>query len=160
MKRRNQTAKKQAGLKRVHTEISELNKRHYIVPELMGLAGISRKQVDYWSKTQLLNPLMRDVKAAVGKPVSFYTAAEVVKGMIIADLKRAGFSLRQIQQVARNLKEHGVSLAKAQNYLLTDGLSVYYASSDNEVIDILKHHRQMLLLIPIHEQVEKLRKVA
>ncbi len=160
MKRRYQTAKKPSGLRRVPTRINELNKRHYTVPELMGLTGISRKQVDYWAKSQLLSPLMRDVKAAVGKPVSFYTAAEVVKGMIIADLKRAGFSLRQIQQVARNLEEHGISLAKAENYLLTDGFSVYYASSDNEVIDIFKHHRQMLLLIPIHERVEKLRKVA
>ncbi len=137
MKRHDQTANKPSELRRVPTRISELNKRHYTVPELIGLTGISRKQVDYWAKSQLLSPLMRDVKAAVGKPVSFYTAAEVVKGMIIADLKRAGFSLRQIQQVARNLEEHGISLAKAQNYLLTDGLSVYYASSDNEVIDIL-----------------------
>lgn len=160
MKSNIQTAKKQSGLRRVHSRISDLNKRQYTVPELIGLTGISRKQVDYWAKTQLLSPLMRDMTAAIGKPVSFYTASEVVKGMIIADLKRAGFSLRQIQQVARNLEEHGISLAKAENYLLTDGFSVYYASNDNEVIDILKHHRQMLLLIPIHEQVEKLRKVA
>lgn len=160
MKRGHQTIQKQSALRRVPSKINDLNKRQYTVPELIGLTGISRKQVDYWTKTQLLSPLMRDTKAVVGRPASFYTAAEVVKAMIIADLKRAGFSLRQIQQVARNLEEHGIGLAKAENYLLTDGFSVYYANSDNEVIDILKHHRQMLLLIPIHEQVEKLRKVA
>ena len=160
MKKDNQSTKKLSELRRVPSKISDLRKRQYTVPELIGLTGITRKQVDYWAKTRLLSPLMRDMNAIIGKPVSFYTAADVVKGMIIADLKRAGFSLRQIQQVARNLEEHGISLAKAQNYLLTDGFSVYYASSENEVIDILKHHRQMLLLIPIHEQVEKLRKVA
>lgn len=160
MNRGPQMTKKPSALRHVPSKFSDLKKRQYTVPELIGLTGISRKQVDYWAKTELLNPLMRDVTASVGQPVSFYSAAEVVKAMIIADLKRAGFSLRQIQQVARNLEEHGISLAKAENYLLTDGLSVYYASSDNEVIDILKHHRQMLLLIPIHEQVEKLRKVA
>ena len=80
--------------------------------------------------------------------------------MVIADLKRAGFSLRQIQQVARNLEEHGISLEKSENYLLTDGYSVYYANSDSEVIDIFKHHRQMLLLVPVHEQVQKLRLAA
>lgn len=160
MNRGTQITKKSSILRRIPSKISDLKKRQYSVPELIGLTGISRKQVDYWAKTRLLSPLMRDVKAAIGQPASFYTAAEVVKAMIIADLKRAGFSLRQIQQVARNLEEHGISLAKAENYLLTDGFSVYYANSDNEVIDILKHHRQMLLLIPIHEQVEKLRKVA
>ncbi len=160
MRSNHQTAKNSSGLRRVPSRLSDLKKRQYTVPELIGLTGISRKQVDYWAKTHLLSPLMRDMKAAVGRPASFYTASEVVKAMIIADLKRAGFSLRQIQQVARNLEEHGISLAKAENYLLTDGFSVYYASSDNEAIDILKHHRQMLLLIPIHEQVEKLRKAA
>ena len=80
--------------------------------------------------------------------------------MVIADLKRRGFSLRQIQQVARNLEEHGISLEKSENYLLTDGYSVYYASNNNEVTDILKHHRQMLLLVPMHEQVQRLRLAA
>ena len=80
--------------------------------------------------------------------------------MIICHLKRAGFSLRQIQQVARNLEEHGIRLDASENYLLTDGYSVYYASSDNEAVDILKHHRQMLLLVPVYEQIEKLKRVA
>ena len=80
--------------------------------------------------------------------------------MIICDLKRAGFSLRQIQQVTRNLEEHDMKLDTSENYLLTDGYSIYFASSDNEVVDILKHHRQMLLLVPVHERVKKLKKVA
>ncbi len=148
------------ALRRTLPKSANLNKRHYTVPELLALTGISRKQVDYWAKIKLLNPLMRDTKAIVGCPASFYSAAEVVKAMIIADLKRAGFSLRQIQQVARNIEEHGIRLDKPENYLLTDGYSVYFAGSDNEVIDLLKHHRQMLLLIPVHEQIEKLQRVA
>jgi len=103
---------------------------------------------------------MRKTAVRTGHPASFYSAEEVIKAMIIADLKRAGFSLRQIQQVARNLEEHGIRLDKSENYLLTDGYSVYYAGSDNEAVDILKHHRQMLLLIPVHEQIEKLQRVA
>ena len=103
---------------------------------------------------------MRTPKARAGSPASFYSAEEVVKAMIICDLKRAGFSLRQVQQVTRNLQEHGIRLDTAENYLLTDGYSVYYADSDNEAVDILKHHRQMLLLVPVHEQVEKLKRVA
>ena len=160
MKKGYQAVKKLSAFRRTPASISALTKRKYTVPELIGLTGITRKQVDYWAKTRLLAPLMRDMKAAVGSPASFYSAADVVKAMIIADLKRAGFSLRQIQQVARNLEEHGIKLAKAESYLLTDGYSVYYADSNNEVIDILKHHRQMLLLVPIHEQVEKLKMVA
>jgi len=160
MKRSSLPEKGTTTLRRTPLKRSDLRKQHYTVPELLGLASITRKQVDYWAKINLLNPIMREAKALVGRPASFYSAAEVVKAMIIADLKRAGFSLRQIQQVARNLEEHGIRLDKSESYLLTDGYSVYFASSDNEVIDILKHHRQMLLLIPVHDQIEKLRLVA
>ncbi|MCA1636357.1 MAG: hypothetical protein LC802_22375 [Acidobacteria bacterium] len=70
------------------------------------------------------------------------------------------FTPSQVQKVAHNLEEHGLRLDAPETYLLTDGYSVYYANSDNEVVDILKHNRQMLLLIPIHEQVEKLKRAA
>jgi hypothetical protein len=43
---------------------------------------------------------------------------------------------------------------------LTDGYSVYYAFSHDEVVDVLKNHRQLLLLVPVHEHVDRLRKVA
>lgn len=160
MRRNSQVKKSVTVLRRTPPKSGNLKKRHYTVPELLALTGISRKQVDYWAKINLLNPIMRDTKAIIGCHASFYSAAEVIKAMIIADLKRAGFSLRQIQQIARNLEEQGISLAKSENYLLTDGYSVYFAGSDNEVVDLLKHHRQMLLLVPVHEQVEKLKLVA
>lgn len=135
-------------------------KRLYTVPELVGLTGITRKQVAYWEQINLLNPRMREPNARAGSPSAFYAPEEVVKALVICDLKRAGFSLRQIQQVVHNLEEYGIRLDGSENYLLTDGYSVYYANSDNEAIDILKHHRQRLLLVPVHEQVEKLKKAA
>src|SRR5262245_50815226 len=70
------------------------NKRLFTVPELLGLAGMTRKQAAYWAQINLLSPRMRSPKARVGSPSSFYSAEEVVKAMIICDLKRAGFSLR------------------------------------------------------------------
>ncbi len=142
------------------SKTKNLGKRLYTVPELLGLTGMSRKQASYWAHIELLSPRMRTPNARTGSPASFYSAEEVVKAMIICDLKRAGFSLRQIQQVSRNLEEHGIRLDTAENYLLTDGYSVYYADSDNGAVDILKYHRQMLLLVPVHEQVEKLKRVA
>lgn len=135
-------------------------KRLYTVPELLSLTGMTRKQASYWAQINILSPRMRTPTARKGSPSSFYAAEAVVKAMIICDLKRAGFSLRQIQQVIRNLEEHGITLDTSENYLLTDGYSIYFASSDNEVVDILKHHRQMLLLVPVHEQIEKLKRVA
>ena len=146
----------------MHMELlpKDLQKRLYTAPELMRLTGMTRKQITYWARIGLLQPKLRDPKALPGQPGLFYSAVEIIKALIICDLRRAGFTPRQVQQVARNLEKQGIRLDESQAYLLTDGYSVYYASSDNEVVDLLKHHRQLLLLVPLREQIEKLEKAA
>jgi len=79
--------------------------------------------------------------------------------LIFSDVKSRGFSLQQIRQLQRNFVTNGVELDEAGTYLLTDGVTILYAKNDNEVIDILKSNRQMLL-VPIREQVERLKRVA
>ncbi len=135
-------------------------KRLYTAPELMRLTGMTRKQVTYWAKIGLITPTFRKPNAENGQPSLFYSSAEVIKAIIVFELKRYGFSPRQVQQVAHNLQEQGIELNEFKAYLLTDGYSVYYAYSDSEVVDVLKHHHQLLLLVPIHEQVAKLQEVA
>ena len=146
----------------MHMELlpKDLQKRLYTAPELMRLTGMTRKQITYWARIGLLQPKLRNPKALPGQPGLFYSAVEIIKALIICDLRRAGFTPRQVQQVARNLEKQGIRLDESQAYLLTDGYSVYYASSDNEVVDLLKHHRQLLLLVPLREQIEKLEKAA
>ena len=137
-----------------------LKKHLYTAPELMQLTGMTRKQVTYWARIGLLKPKLHNPKALPGQPGLFYSVAEIIKALIVCDLRRAGFTPRQVQQVAWNLEKQGIRLDESDAYLLTDGYSVYYASNDNEVIDLLKHHRQMLLLVPLREQLDKLKKAA
>lgn len=136
------------------------SKRLYTAPELMRLTGMTRKQVTYWAQIGLITPVLRASNADSGRPALYYSSAEVVKALIVCELRRSGFSPRQVQQVARNLQEQGIQLYESEAYLLTDGYSVYYAFSDGEVVDVLKHRHQMMLLVPIHEQVAKLQEVA
>lgn len=142
------------------SELGRSAKTVYTAQELMRLTGMTRKQVSYWAKIGLVMPSLQDPIANIGKPSHFYSTAEVVKALIVCELRQAGFTPRQLLKVAQNLEHHGIHLNGPEAYLLTDGYSVYYALSEDEVVDVLKHHRQMLLLVPIQEQVDKLLEVA
>ncbi len=146
-------------LTRKLSDIQGIGRRLYTVSELTRLAGMTRKQAVYWAHIHLLTPALQ-IPARGKNPAYFYSSEEAIRALIFSELKRCGFSLRRIKQVARNLQKDGMRLEKAGSYLLTDGYSVYYADSDHEVVDILRRHRQLLLLVPIQEQVRKLREVA
>lgn len=137
-----------------------IEKRYYTAPEVIRITGMKRKQISYWEDIGLVVPTIHDTNKAPGQPALFYSDIEVVKALIFCDLRKRGFSLHQVKQVARNLNSLDIPIPEAKTYLLTDGYSVYYAYDDNEVVDVLKHHQQMLLLIPIHEQIAKLQEVA
>jgi DNA-binding transcriptional MerR regulator len=140
--------------------VTSLSKRLYTVSELIRLSGLTRKKVGYWERIGLVTPTLRTPRLARSKPCIFYSASEVLKALVICELLRHKLSLQQVQQLARNLRELDVDLYDRETYLLTDGYSLYYAFSDNQVVDVHKHHRQMLLLVPLHEQVAKLQEVA
>ena len=134
-------------------------KRYYTIPELTKLTGLTRRQLDYWASEKLITPSLKNPRIRGGKPASFYSPTEALKILIFSDVKRRGFSLIQIRQLQRNFVGNGVTLDEAGTYLLTDGVTIFYARSDTEVIDILKNNRQMLL-VPIRDQIERLRRVA
>src|SRR4051794_29924470 len=98
-----------------------LSRRLYTSSDLMRLTGMTRKQVTYWARIGLVQPTVRDRSATTGQPALFYIGAEVVKALIVCELRQAGFSLRQVQQVAKNLQSSGLSLYGSEAYLLTDG---------------------------------------
>ena len=134
-------------------------RRYYTIPELTKLTGLTRRQVEYWTSLRLIIPNLRTPSMRGGKPATFYSTAEALKILIFSDVKQRGFSLAQIRQLNRNIAANRVRLHDAGTYLLTDGVTVLYARNNNEVVDILKHNRQMLL-VPIQEQIERLKKVA
>src|SRR5437660_12758384 len=84
------------------TQQERFSKRLYTAPELMRLTGMTRKQVTYWAQIGLVTPTLRTPDTDNGKPALFYSSTEVIKALIVCELRRSGFSPRQVQQVARN----------------------------------------------------------
>jgi hypothetical protein len=108
----------------------------------------------------LIAPTHQDPTAGTGKPALSYTAVLAVEALIVCELRRARFTLREVQHVALNLENRGSRLAESDANLRTDGWSVNFAFSDDEVVDVLKHRRQMLLLASLPQQLIARREVA
>jgi DNA-binding transcriptional MerR regulator len=130
--------------------------RTYSVAELMQITGMTRQQVSYWAKLEIVVPSISQHSQSMGSGFkSLYAVTDVIEGLIVSELRRSGFSLQAIRKVVERLKSEGIELYESAPFLLTDGRSVYYAYSDQEVVDLLRAHRQQLLLLSIEEQLEK-----
>lgn len=136
---------------------SDLRKRIYTVPELIRITGISLQKIRDWNKDGLLVPHWTASDAQGSQPKSYYSTQDVIKALMILEMCRRGLTVIQVKKVEKNLGDRGLRLDESVKYLLTNGDTACYASSPSEVVDILKHNKQMWL-IPIHECAQDLNK--
>ena len=97
-------------------------------------AGITYRQLDYWARTGLVEP---SVRAASGSGSQrLYGFRDILVLKIVKRLLDAGISLQQIRTVLTHLRQHGAG-DLAQVTLMSDGVSVYQCTSDDQVVDLM-----------------------
>jgi DNA-binding transcriptional MerR regulator len=97
-------------------------------------AGISYRQLDYWARTELVEPTVRG--AAGSGSQRLYGFRDILVLKLVKRLLDTGISLQQIRTAVNQLREAGVN-DLAQTTLMSDGASVYLCTSDDEVIDLV-----------------------
>ena len=97
-------------------------------------AGISYRQLDYWARTQLVEPTVRG--AAGSGSQRLYGFRDILVLKLVKRLLDTGISLQQIRTAVNQLRESGVN-DLAQTTLMSDGASVYLCTSNDEVIDLV-----------------------
>jgi len=97
-------------------------------------AGISYRQLDYWARTELVEPTVRS--AAGSGSQRLYGFRDILVLKLVKRLLDTGISLQQIRTAVNQLREAGVN-DLATTTLMSDGASVYLCSSDDEVIDLV-----------------------
>ena len=107
----------------------------YRGPTVCGAAGVTYRQLDYWARTGLLEPSVRNPSGSGTQRL--YSFRDILVLKIIKRLLDTGVSLQQIRVAVTALRERGVQdLAKIT--LMSDGASVYECTSDDEVIDLVR----------------------
>lgn len=97
--------------------------------------GISYRQLDYWARTGLVVPSVRD---ASGSGTSrLYSFRDLVVLKVVKRLLDAGVSLQNIRKAIEALRSRGVD-DLAGITLISDGTTVYECRSPEEVVDLLQ----------------------
>ncbi|MBW8173284.1 MerR family transcriptional regulator [Ornithinimicrobium sp. Arc0846-15] len=107
----------------------------YRGPTACGAAGVTYRQLDYWARTGLVEPTVRNPSGSGTQRL--YSFRDILVLKIIKRLLDAGVSLQQIRVAVNQLRDRGVA-DLANITLMSDGAGVYACTSDQEVIDLLR----------------------
>lgn len=107
----------------------------YRVPDVCRIVGISYRQLDYWARTELLTP---SVKEAGGSGTQrLYSFQDLVQLRVIKQLLDTGVSLQKIRQAVEFLRER-LHRQPTGVTLMSDGTRIYAAESPEEIVDLLQ----------------------
>ena len=129
-------------------------KKTYSSREVAALTGLTARQLQLWDAGGLLSPTIPSHKTeAGGYTERRYTPIELFELLVLADLRRRGFTIQQLHQIIRVLQEQfGERLFDATGgggavQLLTDGAEVYARTASGAFFNLLKAPGQPMLVI-------------
>lgn len=126
----------------------------YRAPQVCSLVEITYRQLDYWARTGLLRPSLR--QAAGSGSQRLYSFTDVVQLKVIKRLLDAGMSLKKIRSAVEILREQLASdKPLADVTLLSDGHTIYAATSADEVVDVFRRGQGVfgIAVGPVQDEV-------
>jgi DNA-binding transcriptional MerR regulator len=118
------------------------------------LTGLTARQLQLWHAGGLMEAAIPTHRTeAGGYTERRYTPIELFELLVLADLRRRGFTIQELHALLRILREHfGVRLFDATGgggrvQLLTDGRDVYARTEGGQFFNLLKTPTQPLLVV-------------
>jgi DNA-binding transcriptional MerR regulator len=129
-------------------------KRTYSSREVAALTGLSARQLQVWDAGGLLSPAIPSHKTAAGGYTERrYTPIELFELLVLANLRRRGFTVPQLHTIINVLRQQfRMRLFEATGgggsvQLLTDGEGIYARTATGEFYNLLEAPTQPLLVI-------------
>ncbi len=124
----------------------------YRGPTVCKIVGITYRQLDYWDRTELVQPSVRGAQGSGSQRL--YSFDDVVALKVVKNLVDTGVSLQKIRKAIDELRERGRGLAEST--LVSDGVTVYAVEDGEELIDLLRKG-QGVFAISVAPVVDELR---
>ena len=104
-------------------------------PQACAIVGISYRQLDYWARTGLVRPELKEARGSGTQRL--YSFRDLVHLRVIKNLLDAGVALPKIRKAIRFIADElGKPLENVT--LMSDGKNIFAATSENEIIDLLR----------------------
>ena len=139
-------------------------KRTYSSREVAALTGLSARQLQLWDAGRLISPAIPSHRTSAGGYTERrYTPIDLFELLVLADLRRLGFSVHQLHLILQTLKKQfGTRLFDATGgggpvQLLTDGQEIYARTAGGDFFNLLKTPTQPLLVVGNEGLLKELR---
>lgn len=123
-----------------------MDNQGYRAPDVVRIVGVSYRQLDYWARTDLVTPSLRDASGSGTQRL--YAFRDLVLLRSIKDLLDTGVSLQRIRKAMEFLREH-LREAPEGMTLVSDGNNIYACKSDDEIIDVLRQGQGSMFTLPV-----------
>ena len=107
----------------------------YRGPIACAAAGITYRQLDYWARTGLVTPSIRDASGSGTQRL--YGFRDILVLRIVKRLIDTGVSLPNIRAAVEHLDQRGGD-DLSRITLMSDGASIYECRSADEVVDLVR----------------------
>ena len=137
-------------------------KKSYTSREVAVLTGLTARQLQGWDASRLVEPSIAPRRTeAGGFTERRYSPIELFELLVLADLRRRGFSVRQLHALVGNLRaQFGVRLFDAIEggplKLYTDGEDVYARSASGDLHSLVRTPEQPLLMLGGEDRLREL----
>jgi DNA-binding transcriptional MerR regulator len=129
-------------------------KKTYSSREVAAMTGLTARQLQLWDAGGLLSPAIPPHRTeAGGYTERRYTPIELFELLVLADLRRRGFSVHELHRIMETLREQfGQRLFDATGgggsvQLLTDGREIYARTADGAFFNLLRTPAQALMVV-------------
>jgi DNA-binding transcriptional MerR regulator len=113
----------------------------YRGPQACKIVGITYRQLDYWTRTELVTPSLQEATGSGSQRL--YSFNDLLQLKVIKSLTDAGASLQKVRQaidyVRTNLDDDWSRIT-----IGADGLGVYACTTDQQVVDLLRKGQGVL----------------
>ncbi|MEK6710424.1 MAG: MerR family transcriptional regulator [Nitrospinota bacterium] len=122
------------------------------------LTGLSHRQLDYWDRTHLVKPSVRE--ASGRGSARLYSFADLVQLRVVKALRDHGLSLQKIRRSLNYLRRHmpDIETPLANLRFITDGETLFVLARDRKTwLDTLKHGQTVFAVVALGKLAQEVK---